>query len=177
MDDPKQLPLPLYLVSMLLATRLEDLVLQVPQEVVVKAITERPDLFHYRALRDGTLLMWDIRTENAMEEIEEHIPNLAIAARENELDLRPPFSAFDEEGSVPHKLWVAKKAKIHEQIIDTTDPECEPIFGGEPPSIEFMDTDQALDMLNEALEMADGEEKEKAIERAKYLLNETRETD
>lgn len=170
-DEPEQLPLPLYLVSMLLATRLEGLMLQAPQEVVLKAISERPDLFHYRALRSGKLLMWDLRIENALPEIEQRIPKLAIATREAGLDTRPPFHAFEEEGSIPHKLWVERKAKIDEPIVDTTDPDCEPIFGGGAPELEFVDTDTALDLLNEALEMADGPEKDQAIGRAKYLLS------
>lgn len=170
-DEPEQLPLPLYLASMLLATRLEGLMLQAPQEVVLKAISERPDLFHYRALRSGKLLMWDLRIENALPEIERSIPKLAKATREAGLDTRPPFYAFEEEGSLPHKLWTERKAKIDEPIVDTTDPDCEPIYGGGVPELDFVDTDTALDLLNEALEMADGPEKNHAIERAKYLLS------
>lgn len=176
MDESTPLPLPLYLVSMLLATRLEDLMLRAPQEVVIKAISERPDLFHYRALRDGTLLMWDLKNEKALPELEEYIPLLVQAARENGLDQRPPFYAFDQEGSLPQKLWAEKRANITEAIIDTTDPDCEPIFGGAAPNIEVIDTDTALDLLNEAFEMADGPEKEQAIGRAKYLLKQTNES-
>lgn len=175
MDEPEQLPLPLYLASMLLATRLEGLILQAPQEVVLKAISERPELFHYRALRSGKLLMWDLKIENALPEIEAHVPRLAEAVQEAGLDKLAPFHAFDQEGSVPNKLWMERKAKIDESIVDTTDPDCEPIFGGGALSLEFVDTDTALDLLNEAFEMADGPEKEKAIERAKYLLSQANE--
>lgn len=173
MDDFQPLPLPLYLVAMLMATRLEGLVLQVPQEVVVKAISERGDLFHYRALRNGTLLMWDFRAETAFPEMERHVPQLAEAAKEKGLDLLPPFHAFEKEGTLPHALWTKRKALFDEAIIDTTDPACEPIYGGGKLDIEVVDTDTALDLLNEALEMADGPEKQSAIERAKYLLAQT----
>ena len=175
MDDPEQLPLPLYLASMLLATRLEGLLLQAPQEVVLKAISERPDLFHYRALRSGKLLMWDLKLENALPEIEAHIPKLAEAIRDAGLDTLPPFHAFEQAGTIPHQLWMERKAKITEPIVDTTDPNSEPIFGGGELELEFVDTDTALDLLNEALDMADGPEKEKAIARAKYLLSEAAE--
>lgn len=170
MEDVESLPLPLYLACMLLATRLEGLVLQAPQEVVVKAISERPDLFHYRALRSGKLLMWDLRMEAALPEIDAYVPRLAEAAREEGIDDLPPFHAFDQEGTVPHKLWEERKAKIEETIVDTTDPTSEQIYGGSEVDIPFLDTDAALDRLNEALEMSDGPEREEAIERAKFLL-------
>ena len=176
MDEPEQLPLPLYLASMLLATRLEGLVLQAPQEVVLKAISERPELFHYRALRSGKLLMWDLQIENALPEIEARVPQLAEAVRAAGLDQLPPFHAFEQEGTIPHQLWTERKAKIDEPIVDTTDPDCEPIFGGSAPELEFVDTDTALDLLNDAFEMADGPEKENAIERAKYLLRQAKES-
>lgn len=174
-DEPVQLPLPLYLASMLVATRLEGLMLQAPQEVVLKAISEQPELFHYRALRSGKLLMWDLRMENALPQIEEHVPRLAEAARVAGLDELPPFHAFEQEGTVPHQLWMERKEKIEEPIIDTTDPDCEPIFGGGVPELEFVDTDTALDLLNEAFDMAEGPEKKQAIERAKYLLKQAKE--
>ncbi len=170
-SESEPLPLPLYLASMLLATRLEGLMLQAPQEVVLKAISERPDLFHYRALRSGKLLMWDLRMEAALPEIEDRIPKLAEAIRAAGLDQLPPFHAFDQEGSLPHKLWTERKGKIDEPIVDTTDAHCEPIFGGGALELEFVDTDTALDLLNEALDMADGPEKQSAIARAKYLLS------
>lgn len=175
MDEPKQLPLPIYLASMLLATRLEGLMLQAPQEAVQKAISERPELFHYRALRSGKLLMWDVRVEEALPEIETYIPKLAEAVRKAGLDQLPPFHAFDQEGSAAHKLWMERKAKIDEPIVDTTDPDCEAIFGGGEPDLQFVDTDAALDLLNEAFAMSEGPEKEKAIERAKYLLSQAQE--
>lgn len=175
MDEPEKLPLPLYLASMLLATRLEGLMLQAPQDVVLKAISERPDLFHYRALRSGKLLMWDLQIENALQEIDPIIPKLADAAREAGLNKLPPFNAFEQEGTVPHQVWEERKEKITEPIVDTTDPDCEPIFGGTAPELEFVDTDTALDLLNEAFEMSDGPEKEQAIERAKYLLSQANE--
>lgn len=175
MEENDALPLPLYLASMLLATRLEGLILQAPQEAVIKAITERPDLFHYRALRSGTLLMWDLRMENALPEIDTHVPLLASAAREAGLDERPPFHAFEQEDSLPYRIWNERKAKIKEAIVDTTDPNCEPIYGGKEIDIPFLDTDSALDLLNQALEMSEGLEKENAIKRAKYLLNQIRE--
>ncbi|MDQ8182927.1 hypothetical protein [Pelagicoccus sp. SDUM812005] len=155
---------------MLLATRLEGLVLQAPQEVVLKAISERPELFHYRALRSGKLLMWDLQIENALPEIEEYVPDLADAVREAGLDQQGPFYAFEQEGTIPHQMWMQRKAKIEEPIVDTTLPDCEPIFGGSDLELEFIDTDTALDMLNQAFEMADGPEKEHAIARAKELL-------
>lgn len=175
MDEPETLPLPVYLACMLLATRLEGLVLQAPQEVVVKAITDRPDLFHYRALRSGKLLMWDLRMEAALPEIDAYVPKLASAAREAGLDQLPPFHAFEQEGSIPYRLWQERKATIQEAIVDTTDPNCEPIYGGNEIDIPFLDTDSALDLLNQALEMSDGPEKENAIARAKYLLTQTQE--
>ncbi len=175
MEEEENLPLPLYLACMLVATRLEGLVLQAPQEVVVKAITERPELFHYRALRNGKLLMWDLRMETALREIDEYVPRLADAARAAGIDVLPPFHAFEQEDTIPHKLWEERKANIHEPIVDTTDPNSEPIYGGAEIDIPFLDTDAALDQLNEALEMSDGPEKEKAIERAKDLLNKIQE--
>ncbi|MEM9159022.1 MAG: hypothetical protein AAGB46_08215 [Verrucomicrobiota bacterium] len=160
---------------MLLATRLEGLVLQAPQEVVLKAISERPDLFHYRALRSGRLLMWDLQMENALPEIEKRVPDLAKAVREAELDKRAPFHAFEQKDSEPYRIWMERKSKLEEPIIDTTSPDCEPIFGGSEIELEFIDTDTALDMLNKAFEMTEGPEKEQAIARAKELLSEASE--
>jgi hypothetical protein len=169
----KEVTLPQFMVIGLIQARLNNHPFQVPPDAAIAGIKMAPELFHYRALRSGRLLAWDLRMDKALTLLEEVFPPLAHALKQSPRLLQSePFAAIDREGSSLHYAWQKLKADIANQgpIVDTTISSCEPIYSDEVPEIAFLDTDAALDQLNEAYQMDEGPERTQAIASAQSLL-------
>jgi hypothetical protein len=166
-------PLPHFMVIGIIQARLNGHGFQMPVQAAIEGIKQAPELFHYRALRNGRLLAWDINLPLALPILEDVFPPLALALKHSGImETHVPFSCLDRYDSMMHQDWLNLLGTIKDQgpVIDTTDPNCEPIYAKPADPLMFLDMDTALDMITEAKAMEAGPNRDAAVAQAKELL-------
>ena len=154
--------------------------LAIEENTIIKMLRNSPKWFHYRATKQGQILLLDLSSEGIQEYINKYPKSENISEIEKIKDNKP-FDFVNNPNSVLFEKWKSIEKTFKEKGItyeDSTSPNHEWIFGSKV-KINVITKKQILQNIENILKMPEKTEEQKVnksliIKRTRNLISEVR---